>query len=85
MNNCSPSGQKVPVYIGQHASMKLTLKIVKQIGSATSAGRGQLVNLIVTVNAAGNHIPLMFIFHNVHIKDSMFKGANSSTGRVPCV
>ncbi|KAJ8964271.1 hypothetical protein NQ314_005021 [Rhamnusium bicolor] len=51
----------------------------KQIGSVTSAERGQLVKLIAAINAIGNHIPPMLIFPLVHFKDFMTKRAPPGT------
>lgn len=51
----------------------------KQIGSVTSAERGQLVTLIAAINAIGNHIPPMLIFPRVHFKDFMTNGAPPGT------
>ena len=51
----------------------------KQVGSVTSAERGQLVTLIAAVNAIGNHIPPMLIFPRVNFKDFMLSGAPPGT------
>ena len=47
----------------------------KQVGSITSAERGELVTVICAVNAAGNSIPPMFIFPRVRFKDGFLIGA----------
>lgn len=52
---------------------------VKQIGKVTSAERGQLVTLIASINAIGNHIPPMLIFPRVHFKEFMLRGAPAGT------
>ncbi|KAJ8880313.1 hypothetical protein PR048_016779 [Dryococelus australis] len=49
-------------------------KGIKQISSATSAERGQLVTIIAAVNAIGNALPPILIFRRVHFKDRMFFG-----------
>lgn len=49
-------------------------KGIKQIGSAKSGERGQLVTMIAAVNAVGNSLPPMFIFPRVHFKDRMLFG-----------
>lgn len=47
----------------------------KQVGSITSAERGELVTVVYTVSAAGNVIPPMFIFPRVNYKDHFIRGA----------
>lgn len=47
---------------------------MKQIGSVTSAERGQLVTMIAAVNAIGNSLPSMLIFPRVHYKNTMLFG-----------
>lgn len=54
-------------------------KGAKQVGSCTSAERGNLVTIIVAVNAIGNHIPPLFIFPRVFFKDRMLIGAPSGS------
>lgn len=54
-------------------------KGVKQIGSVTSAERGQLITMSACVNAIGNHIPPMLIFPRVNFKEFMLKGAPPGT------
>ena len=44
-------------------------KGVKQIGSATSTERGNLVTVIHAVNAAGNSIPPLLIFPRKYFKE----------------
>jgi hypothetical protein len=51
----------------------------KQLGSTTSAERGQLVTVICGVSATGNHIPPMIIFPRVNFKDYMLNGAPPAT------
>ncbi|XP_036001785.1 jerky protein homolog-like [Fundulus heteroclitus] len=47
----------------------------KQVGSVTSAERGELVTVVCAVNAAGNAIPPMFVFPRVKFKDCFMTGA----------
>lgn len=65
----------------------MTEKGKKQVGSITSAERGELVTVVCAVNAAGNAIPPMFIFPRVRFKDIFMigappgaKGASTRTG-----
>ncbi len=51
----------------------------KQVGSITSAERGQLVTIITAISALGNHIPPFMIFPRVNFKDWMIKGAPPGT------
>ncbi|XP_054261371.1 uncharacterized protein LOC128985651 [Macrosteles quadrilineatus] len=50
-------------------------KGVKQIGSMTSGERGANVTMIGCINAAGNHVPPMYIFPRVNFKQHMINGA----------
>lgn len=63
----------------QKPSRIVAPKGVKQIGSVTSAERGQLVTLIAAINGIGNHIPPMLIFPRVNFKEFMIKGAPPGT------
>ncbi|XP_041961220.1 jerky protein homolog-like [Alosa sapidissima] len=47
----------------------------KQVGSVTSAERGELVTVVCAVNAAGNAIAPMFVFPRVKFKDCFMTGA----------
>ena len=47
----------------------------KQVGSVTSAERGELVTVVCAVNAAGNATPPMFVFPRVKFKDCFMVGA----------
>ena len=47
----------------------LAEKGIKQVGSFTSAERGQLLTLICAISATGNSIPPLFIFPRVNFKD----------------
>ncbi|XP_064101716.1 tigger transposable element-derived protein 1-like [Macrobrachium nipponense] len=47
----------------------------KQLGSITSAERGELVTLVYVVSATGNVIPPMFIFPRLHVRDHMLNMA----------
>ena len=65
----------------------MTEKGKKQVGSITSAERGELVTVVCAVNAAGNAIPPMFVFPRVRFKDDFMigappgaKGASTRTG-----
>lgn len=49
-------------------------KGMKQVGSATSAERGQLITMIAAVNAVGNSLPPMLIFPRVFFKERMLFG-----------
>lgn len=54
----------------------------KQVGSITSAERGELVTVVYTVSASGNVIPPLFIFPRVNYKDYFIRGAPpGSVGR----
>lgn len=52
---------------------------VKQVGSMTSAERGNTVTMIAACNAGGGFIPPMLIFPRVHYKDFMINGAPEGT------
>nr|CAI5856007.1 unnamed protein product [Callosobruchus analis] len=52
---------------------------VKQVGSMTSAERGNTVTRIAASNAGGGFIPPMFIFPRVNFKDFMIHGAPEGT------
>jgi hypothetical protein len=47
---------------------------VKQIGSLTSAERGQLVTLCASVSAGGQAIPPFFVFPRVNFRDHFLRG-----------
>ena len=47
----------------------------KQVGSITSAERGELVTVVYTTSASGNVLPPMFIFPRVNYKDYFIRGA----------
>jgi len=49
-------------------------KGVKQVGSATSAERGQLVTVVVSVSADGKFVPPMLIFPRVNYRDYFTRG-----------
>lgn len=49
----------------------------KQVGSVTSAERGELVTMVCAVNAAGNATPPMFVFPRITFKDCFMIGAPS--------
>lgn len=53
----------------------VTEKGKKQVGSVTSAERGELVTVVCAVNAAGNATLPMFIFPRVKFKDCLMIGA----------
>ncbi|XP_034077842.1 uncharacterized protein LOC117549854 [Gymnodraco acuticeps] len=53
----------------------VTEKGKKQVGSVTSAERGELVTVACAVNATGNAVPPMFIFPHVRFKDSLLNGS----------
>ena len=57
-------------------------KGVKQVGSITSAERGQLVTAVYGINAAGSVVPPMLIFPRKNVREHFTKGciggANSS-------
>lgn len=53
----------------------VTEKGKKQVGSVTSAERGELVTVACAVNATGNAVPPMFIFPRVRFKDSLLNGS----------
>lgn len=50
-------------------------KGVKQIGRITSAERGTLVTMAISVSAIGNSTPPFFVFPRVHFKDHFLNGA----------
>ncbi|XP_064595954.1 uncharacterized protein LOC135462656 [Liolophura sinensis] len=47
----------------------------KQVGSVTSAERGELVTLEYAISAAGNIVPPMFVFPRVNFRDHFLNGA----------
>lgn len=53
----------------QRPTKVIAVKGVKQIGSATSAERGNLVTVIHAVNAIGNSIPPLLIFPRKYFKE----------------
>jgi len=53
----------------------VTEKGKKQVGSVTSAERGELVTVACAVNATRNAIPPMFIFPCVRFKESFMNGS----------
>lgn len=63
----------------QNPPKVVTPKGVKQIGTVTSAERGELITVSACVNALGNHIPPMMVFPRVKFRDYMLKGAPSGT------
>jgi len=66
----------------QHPNQVVTQQGRKQVGSLTSAERGELVTVVYTVSASGNVIPPLFIFPRVNYKDQFIRGPpQSSTGR----
>lgn len=66
-----------------HAGQKIiATKGVKQVGTTTSAERGQLVTIIGTISAIGTHIPPMLIFPRVNFKSFMTSGAPRSTRNI---
>ena len=55
---------------------------VKQVGSVTSAERGELVTLVYKINAAGAVISPMLVFPRVNFREHFLRGApNGSIGR----
>lgn len=69
--NCDETGMSTV----QTPGKVVAPKGMKQIGSATSAERGNLVTLIAAICASGNFIPPMLIFPRVNFKDRMLYGA----------
>lgn len=63
----------------QNPSKIVGPKGVKQLGSMTSAERGQLITLSTCISATGNHIPPMMVFPRKNFKDFMLKGAPPGT------
>ncbi|KAL2086177.1 hypothetical protein ACEWY4_017236 [Coilia grayii] len=53
----------------------VTEKGKKQVGSVTSAERGELVTVACAVNATGNAIPPMFVFPRVRFKEQFLNGS----------
>ena len=53
----------------------ISQKGLKQVGQITSAERGILVTLCCCVNAAGQSLPLVYVFPRKHFKDHMLHGA----------
>ena len=53
----------------------VTEKGKKQVGSVTSAERGDLVTVACAVNATGNAVPPMFIFPRVTFKEYFMNGS----------
>ena len=54
----------------------------KQVGSLTSAERGELVTLVYAASASGNVIPPMFIFPRVNYREYFIRGA--PVGSIGC-
>ena len=53
----------------------------KEVGSITSAERGGLTTVVCTVNASGNHLPLLMIFSCVNMQHHfMFGGMPGAKG-----
>ena len=46
----------------------------KQVGSVTSADRGQLVTVEICMSATGAFVPPMFVFPRVRMKDELMDG-----------
>lgn len=66
----------------QNPQKILAPKGEKQVGSVSSAERGQLVTFIAAINAVGNSIPPCLVFPRVHFKPHMLLGApNGSIGK----
>lgn len=63
----------------QTPSRIIAPKGLKQVGSVTSAERGNLVTLSACVSATGNQIPPMLIFPRVNFKEFMLYGAPPGT------
>lgn len=59
----------------QNPSKVVTAKGTKQVGSLTSAERGELVTVEYAVSAAGNIIPPMLVFPRVNFREHFFNGA----------
>lgn len=60
----------------------VTKKGKKQVGSITSAERGELVTVVYTVSAIGTVVPPLFIFPRVHYKDHFIRdGPTECKGR----
>ena len=51
----------------------------KQVGSITSAERGELVSLIYAITASGAIVPPMIVFPRVNFRDHMMNGAPPSS------
>lgn len=63
-----------------HTPVKvLAPKGTKQVGSVTSAERGNNVTIIGCINSLGNSVPPCMIFPRVHFKNHMVNGAPSET------
>ncbi|KAG5878592.1 hypothetical protein JTB14_013345 [Gonioctena quinquepunctata] len=63
-----------------NCTVQNTTKIIaareqKQIGAATSGGRGSNITMIACINALGNSVPPMFIFPRVNFRRIMLNGA----------
>jgi hypothetical protein len=60
---------------------------IKIMSSMTSEETGINVTMIVAVNAIGNHIPPMFIFSTVHLKNCMLTAAPTASvaGSYPAI
>lgn len=57
----------------------IAAKCNQQVGTVTSAERGQLVTVCCAINAIGNSIPPFMVFPRVHFKATMIKGAPAGT------
>ena len=59
----------------QNPGKVVTQRGKKQVGSLTSAERGELVTLEYCVNAVGNMIPPLFVFPRVNFREHFLNGA----------
>lgn len=59
----------------QNPGKVVTERGKKQVGSLTSAERGELVTLEYCINAVGNMIPPLFVFPRVHFRNHFLNGA----------
>ena len=77
IHNCNKSGS----HIVQTPGKNITRRGQKRVGAITSRKREELVKLVYTVNALGNFLPPMLIFHRVKFQNHFLSLApNGSSG-----
>ena len=70
--NCDETGISS---VQKSLSKVISTKGKKQVGSMTSAERGQLVTALICCSASGRYIPPMLIFPRQRMKNELMDGA----------